>query len=380
VPECFLQEGPMLTLFEPTKIRSMSLANRFVRSATWEGLARDDGSSTPRLLDVANQLAQGGIGLIITGHAYVSREGQAGARQLGIYSDDLKPGLVEMTTSVHTGGGKIALQLAHAGIHAPYKLSGLEPIGPSVLQTGSESVGREMTHHDIEAVIRAFATAASRSQTAGFDAVQIHAAHGYLLSQFLSPYFNKRKDEYGGSIENRARLAIEVVKAVRNAVGPAFPVFIKLNSEDFLPGGLMVEEMVQTSIMLEGSGIDGIEMSGGIIMSKNKTPFRKGKIPTDEPDVYYEDAARQYKKKVQVPLMLVGGIRTFETAERLVAEGITDYISISRPLIREPELVNRWKSGDRRPATCISDNGCFKPAMEGRGVYCVVEAHEKGLE
>lgn len=368
----------MATLFEPTQIRSLTLDNRFVRSATWEGVAGKDGSATPRLINLATQLARGGIGLIITGHAYVTREGQAGGGQLGIYSDDLIPGLVEMTTSVHAVGGKIAVQLAHAGIRASYALSRLEPIGPSVLQTGSEPVGREMTRHDIEAVIHAFAAAAKRSQAAGFDAVQIHGAHGYLVSQFLSPYFNKRGDEYGGSIENRARLTVEVVKAVRNAVGPGFPVLIKLNSEDFLPGGLMVEEMVQTAIILEGNGIDCIEVSGGTIMSKNKAPFRKA--TPDEPEVYYEDAARQYKKKVHVPLMLVGGIRTFETAERLVAEGLTDYISLSRPLIREPELINRWKSGDRRPATCISDNGCFKPAFEGRGVYCVVEAHEKGLE
>jgi 2,4-dienoyl-CoA reductase-like NADH-dependent reductase (Old Yellow Enzyme family) len=237
-----------------------------------------------------------------------------------------------------------------------------------------------MTHHDIEAVIRAFATAASRSQTAGFDAVQIHAAHGYLLSQFLSPYFNKRKDEYGGSIENRARLAVEVVKAVRHAVGPAFPVFIKLNSEDFLPGGLVVEEMVQATIMLEENGVDGIEMSGGTFVSGKNMPSRPVKATHGEPEAYYEGAARQYKEKVQVPLMLVGGIRTLETAERLVAEGLADYISLSRPLIREPGLVNRWKSGDRGPAGCVSDNGCFKPAFEGRGVYCVVEAREKGLE
>jgi 2,4-dienoyl-CoA reductase-like NADH-dependent reductase (Old Yellow Enzyme family) len=329
---------------------------------------------------MANHLAQGGIGLIITGHAYVSREGQAGGWQLGIYSDDLIPGLVEMTTSVHALGGKIAVQLAHAGVRASYPLSGLEPIGPSVLQTGSEPVGREMTRYDIEAAISAFAAAATRSQAAGFDAVQIHAAHGYLLSQFLSPYFNKRRDEYGGCIENRARLAVEVVKAVRNAVGPGFPVFIKLNSEDFLPGGFMVEEMVQTAIMLEENGVDGIEMSGGTFISGKNIPSRPGKTAHGEPGVYYEDAARQYKEKVQVPLMLVGGIRTFETAERLVAEGLADYIALSRPLIREPELVIRWKSGDRRPATCISDNGCFKPAIKGRGVYCVVEAHEKGLE
>ncbi len=358
----------------------MTLPNRFIRSATREGLARDDGSPTPRLIDVANQLARGGIGLIITGHAYVSREGQAGGGQLGIYSDDLIPGLVEMTTSVQSLGGKIALQISHAGINAPYPLTKLEPIGPSVLQTGSEPVGREMTRHDIEAVIHAFASAAARSKAAGFDAVQIHAAHGYLLSQFLSPYFNKRGDEYGGGIENRAKLVVEVVKAVRNVVGPEFAVFIKLNSEDFLPGGFTVEEMVQTAIMLEENDVDVIEMSGGTLISGKNVPFRPGKAGPAEPEVYYEGAARQYKEKVQAPLVLVGGIRTFETAERLVAEGLADYIALCRPLIREPGLINRWKSADRRPATCISDNSCIKAVMEGRGFYCVVEAREKGLE
>jgi 2,4-dienoyl-CoA reductase-like NADH-dependent reductase (Old Yellow Enzyme family) len=235
-----------------------------------------------------------------------------------------------------------------------------------------------MTQQDIEAVIRAFAAAAGRAQSAGFDAVQIHAAHGYLLSQFLSPCFNKRGDEYGGSIENRARMAVEVVKAVRRAVGPAFPIFIKVNSEDFLPGGLVAEEMVQAAAMLAENGVDGIEMSGGTFLSGKYMPSRPGEAGQDGTEAYYEETAKKYKKTVQAPLMLVGGIRTFETAERLVAEGLADYIALCRPLIREPDLVNRWKSGDRRPTTCISDNGCFKPGFEGRGIYCVVEAREKG--
>ncbi len=355
----------------------MTLSNRFVRSATWEGLAGDNGSVTPRLIDTANELVQGDIGLIITGHAFVSPEGRAGKWQLGIYSDDLIPGLAEMTSSVHQLGGKIAAQLAHAGAHAAYHLSGLKPIGPSVPSGSSEPACQEMTDHDIKAVVDAFAAAALRSKTAGFDAVQIHAAHGYLLSQFLSPYFNKRNDKYGGNIENRARLALEVVKAVYSAVGPAFPVFIKMNSEDFLPGGLTVEEMVETAMMLETQGIDGIEISGGTFLSGKYIPSRPGKRGQGKDEVYYEGAAQRYKGKVRIPLMLVGGIRTLETAERLIAEGLADYLALCRPLIREPGLVNRWKSGDRRPAMCISDNGCFKPGFKGKGVSCVVAAREQ---
>jgi 2,4-dienoyl-CoA reductase-like NADH-dependent reductase (Old Yellow Enzyme family) len=236
-----------------------------------------------------------------------------------------------------------------------------------------------MTAQDFEALINAFVIAAGRARTAGFDAVQIHAAHGYLLSQFLSPHFNKRTDEYGGTIQNRSRLLLEVLQGIRKVVGPDYPVFLKLNSEDFLPGGLTREDMVQTAAMLEGAGIDGIELSGGTFLSGTNNPSRPGKPGAGQPEAYYEAAATQYKEKVRVPLMLVGGIRTLETAERLITEGVADYISLCRPLIREPGLINRWYSGDRRPAFCISDSGCFKPGFEGKGVSCVVEARSAGL-
>ena len=368
----------MAILFEPTHVGNLAMANRFVRSATWEGLAGDDGSVTPRLIDVSKQLARGGVGLIITGHAYVSVEGQAGRWQLGIHSDHFAPGLSEMSESIHALGGKIVAQLAHAGSLARYSLTGIEPMGPSPFANEPEAPGREMTLGDIEAVTDAFAAATMRSQAAGFDAVQIHAAHGYLLSQFLSPYFNKRTDAYGGSIGNRARLLVEVVKAVRHAVSPDYPVFVKLNAADFLTGGLTVEEMVQTAVMLERSGVSGIELSGGTVLPGGIPSSRKGKPRPGEPEAYYEEAAKRYKETVRIPLMLVGGIRTIETAERLVADGIADYISLCRPLIREPGLVNRWKSGDVRPARCVSDSGCYTPGFKGRGVYCVVEARASG--
>ncbi|MGD0919970.1 MAG: HisA/HisF-related TIM barrel protein, partial [Thermodesulfobacteriota bacterium] len=146
----------------------------------------------------------------------------------------------------------------------------------------------------------------------------------------------------------------------------------------FLPSGLTVEDMLQAAAMLEKNGIDAIEMSGGTFLSGKNYPSRRGKPGSAEPEAYYETTARRYKEKIRVPLMLVGGIRTFETAEKLVTEGVADYISLSRPLIREPNLVNRWKSGDRRPALCLSDSLCFKPALEGQGISCVVEAREKG--
>jgi 2,4-dienoyl-CoA reductase-like NADH-dependent reductase (Old Yellow Enzyme family) len=367
----------MTKLFETTIIKSLTLPNRFVRSATWEGLAGDDGSVTSRIIDVAVQLAKGGVGLIISGHAYVSREGQAGSWQLGAFSDKLVPGLTEMVKTVHDCGGKIVMQLAHAGSKAAFRLSGLDPIGPSIAEIEGKQVGREMTKKDIERVGQAFAAAALRARTACFDAIQIHAAHGYLLSQFLSPYFNKRTDEYGGSIENRTRFAVEVLEVIQKTAGSDFPIFIKINSEDFLPDGLTVDDMIKASEILEKAGIDGIEMSGGTFLSGKNFPSRQGKPGPGEPEAFYEVAAKKYKNRIKTPLMLVGGLRTFETAEKLVADGVTDYIAMCRPFIREPGLVRRWKSGDRKPALCVSDSGCFKPGFEGKGVSCVVAAREK---
>ena len=364
-------------LFESAYMKNMILANRFVRSATWEGLATVDGFVTERLVEAHAQLAHGGVGLIITGHAYVSREGQASGWQLGVYSDSLTPGLGDLADAVHAAGGKIVMQLGHAGSRGLSDVIGLERMGPSVMETDSGPVGREMTLGDIETVTRSYARAAARAQTAGFDGVQIHAAHGYLLSQFLSPFFNKRKDDYGDSVENRARFLIQVFDVVKGAVGPDFPISAKINSEDFLPGGFTVEDMIRVSVMLEEAGIDTIEMSGGTFISGRNTPFRAGKPDPGEPEAYYEAAARQYKKAVRVPLILVGGIRTLETSERLISEGTADYVALCRPLIREPDLVNRWKSGDRRPASCVSCSGCFGPGREGKGISCVVEEREQ---
>ncbi len=363
----------MPMLFESTTIKSMSLTNRFVRSATWEGMAEEDGSCPRKLIDFMVRLATGGVGLIITSHTYVSREGQASRWQLGIYSDELVPGLAAMADAVHNAGGKIALQLAHGGCHADPDLTGQTPLGPSRMKGEGMPNCLEMTGDDFRMVVEAFGKAAARAQEAGFDGVQIHAAHGFLLSEFLSPFYNRRNDQYGGSVENRARLLLEVVHDIRDKVGDRFPVMVKMNSEDFVTGGLTVEEMLQVASILEGAGIDAIELSGGTRYSGDYIWARKRRRDTENMEVYYLETARKFKARVRVPLMLVGGIRSYEVAERIVKEGITDYVSLARPLIREPDLVKRWKSGDTGKAKCVSDNLCYEPARAGEGVYCVVE-------
>ncbi len=362
----------MSILFEATVINGMNLANRFVRSATWEGMASTEGVCTSRLIRMMTVLAEGGVGLIITGHSYVSREGQAGPWQMGIHDDSTLPGLTQMTDAVHRSGGRICIQLAHAGAQAAASLTGLDAMGPSAFHVDGTAVCREMSREDVHRVVCAFGDAAARAKQGGFDAVEIHAAHGYLLSQFLSPVVNQRIDEYGGALANRSRMVLEVVQHVRRAVGPDYPVLIKLNSEDFVEGGFSLEEMLEVSALLEKAGIDAIELSGGTGSEASKyKPVRFGTV-AKENEAYYRDAARRFKQTVDVPLILVGGIRSPDVAERLVDEGTADYIALSRPLICEPDLVSRWKNGDTTKSACVSDNRCFNPAMSGEGLRCVL--------
>jgi 2,4-dienoyl-CoA reductase-like NADH-dependent reductase (Old Yellow Enzyme family) len=366
----------MSKLFETSEINGMKLANRFVRSATWEGMAADDGACAPKLIDLIVSLARGGVGLIITSHAYVSPEGQAGPWQLGVYKDELVSGLTEMTKAVHDNGGKIVMQLAHAGYFANPKLTGQTPIAPSNAEGFAKGPRQEMNADEIQGVVKAYGAAAKRAQTAGFDGVQIHCAHGYLLSQFLSPAFNQRKDEYGGDILNRARALIEVLREIRQVVGKDYPVLVKMNCQDFIENGLQPEDSLQAGKMLVENGIDAIELSGGVLIGGKLSPSRMG-IKSEEKEAYFQNEARTFKREVNVPLILVGGNRSFQMAERIVNEGVADYISLCRPLIREPDLVNRWKSGDLSKAACVSDNMCFKPAMKGDGIYCLTEEREK---
>ena len=369
----------MNRLFEQTSINGMKLANRFVRSATWEGMATEEGACSLRLIDLMTALARGGVGLIITSHAYVSQEGQAGPRQLGVYSDALIPSLQAMVKAVHENGGRIVMQLAHAGFFAHAKLTGQAPLAPSNLEGAAKSPRREMTVEDIRNVVKSYGAAAKRAQSAGFDGVQIHAAHGYLLSQFLSPAFNRRTDEYGGEIGHRAKALVEVLRKIRQTAGKDYPVMVKMNCRDFFENGLELDDSLKAGSMLVSEGIDAIELSGGVLVGGKLGPSRMG-IKSEEKEAYFQHEARAFKESVNAPLILVGGNRSFEVAERLISQGVADYISMSRPLIREPALINRWKAGDLRRAACVSDNQCFESTGKGRGVYCLTEERERNKQ
>ncbi len=361
----------MAELFETTVLNGMVLRNRFVHSATNEGMANVDGSVNERLIRWQEEVAKGEVGLIIPGYAYVSEQGRSRVGQMGVHSDEMIPGLARMAEAVHRHGARIALQIQHTGcnMYVPPKTG--YALGASDIKV-TDIPCRAMTKQEIAQTVSDFAAAAVRVKKAGLDAVQLHAAHSYLLSQFVSPYFNHRTDEYGGSLENRARFGLEVLRAVRSAVGPDFPILIKINSEDFLDGGFPLDEMVPYALMLEREGIDAIEVSGGTHFSAPKYFCSRptGTVPKGQ-EIYFKEAAELYKREVSVPLMLVGGVRSLGVAEGVVKTGLADYVSICRPLIREPDLIKRWRLGDTRPATCISCNLCFGPVRAGEGLYCV---------
>ena len=362
-------------LFESSTINGMTLDNRFVRSATWEGMATEDGRVTPKLIETMLALATGGVGLIISGHAYVTPVGQASPWQMGIYDDSLIDGLRSMTDAVHAAGGKIVAQLAHAGHFALEKAIGTAPMVASNFEGLAQTPRTELSTADIQDLKSAYVAAARRARSAGFDGIQLHSAHGYLFSQFLSPWFNRRSDAYGGTLDNRARLHGETIRAIRQAVGNGYPILIKMNCEDFSDGGLTQKESLEAVHLMVEAGLDAIELSGGLLTGGKLSPSRPN-INKQDKEAYFENSARAFKKELDVPLILVGGIRSPDVAERLLDSGVADYFSMSRPLIREPGLINRWQSGDRTRAHCLSDNLCFRPGMTGKGIYCVTEERE----
>ncbi|MCK4548269.1 MAG: NADH:flavin oxidoreductase [Candidatus Eisenbacteria sp.] len=372
-----------MALFEESAIGSMNLRNRLVRSATAEGMAPDTGEVTDDLVGFYSRLARGGVGLIIGGHAHIAQEGRSSRNQVGIHHDRLILGLRKLVRACHNGGAKVVAQLTHAGSQTTSEfIGGNDPAAPSAVEDPTcHTMPREMTEEDIEAVIGQFAAAARRARDAGFDAVQLHGAHGYLLSQFLSPHSNRRTDSYGGTVENRIRFTTEVFRKVRQAVGPEYPVLIKMNAQDYFPGGTTLEDSLPLARALSDLGINGIEVSGGLGASGSLNPSRVRINHPGKEAYFLEDAreiwkaifledAREIRNAVKCPIILVGGIRSLDRILEIIDEDVVDYFAMSRPLIREPDLPNNWKTGIRSNSSCISCNQCFKTLNEG-GLHCV---------
>ena len=367
----------MAALFDRTTINGMTLRNRLVRSATWEGMCDTDGRPTQKLINLYRELAQGGIGLIVSGYTFVRTDGKQLSGKMGIHSDDFVVDYENLTHAVHDAGGKIAIQLVHAGGQADAKHAGRQPLAPSAVKVAQFSeMPVELTKAEIGGIVIAFGEGARRARAWGFDAVQFHGAHGYLINQFLSPLTNRRNDEYGGSFENRSRFLLEVYQKVRETVGVDYPVLIKLNAADNLEGGLEIDDAVRAAQELAAAGIDAIEVSAGTGASGIKNPARN-RINKPEKEAYNLTLARKIKAAVSCPVMVVGGFRSYEVAANAIKDDGMDSIAMARPLIREPGLPNRWMQGDRSPAKCISCSRCFGPGLEEGGIYCVVEKKER---
>lgn len=348
----------MKTLFDKTKLSTLELPNRCFRSATYEGLADEQGRPTPELLQAYTALAKGGVGTIITGLACVTPLDKPVPRPIGLYGDSLIDEYKQLTDAVHQCGARIIAQLACGGAQARQSDDGKRFWGPSAVEDMAfKTLAAEMSKDELRFVQAAFADAALRAQKMGFDGVQLHAAHGYLLSKFLSPYYNRRTDEYGGSAENRARMVVETYQAVREKVGPTFPVLIKLNCDDFFDDGMSFDDCQQLCIRLSALGIDAIEVSGGTFSSRrNEGPSRR---IIAEQESYFKEYAAKIAGSIQTPVILVGGNRDLAALTQIANETGIEYFAFSRPLIREPGLIGRWQNGDLSRSLCISCNKCF---------------------
>lgn len=352
-----------MKLFEQATIETLSLKNRFFRAATWEALADNKGYMTEELFSIYEELAQGGVGAIITGYAFVTKNEQANAGMMGIYNDSFINEYKTLTKMVHSYGAKIFLQIAYGGSSSTLKPPSDNILGASAITnewTGITPL--EMTKTDIKELTVSFVNAAKRAKEAGFDGVQIHGAHGYLLSSFLCPAYNQRTDEYGGTIENRARFLVEIIQLTRKMVGNDFPILVKLNSEDFMPNGLTSEESIRVTQLLEKAGINAIEISGGSIASvfvhKNNLSPTRSKL-TKETESYFANHAKKLAKHIHIPIILTGGNKSYDHMEKLHVDSGIAFFAMARPLIAQPDLINKWKENTKLQAKCISCNACF---------------------
>lgn len=389
----------MSILFTPYKIGELEIKNRFIQSATFESMAEPDGEVSQPLIERYRKLAGGDVGLVIPGLMFVHPLGRTAEKQVGIHQDDMIPGLKSLTEAVHSEGGKIAFQLVHAGRQTNKKLIGQNPLGVS-------AVGRDpayfvkptpMNDEQIHEAIESFATAAARAVEAGADAIQIHAAHGYLINQFLSPYFNRRDDDWGGTDENRFRLLKETISRTRDIIPDNFPLLVKLSTNDYVPGeGITPRLAVSYARWLTELGIDGLEISSGSVvysfinMSRGSVPaneiasrfpwWQKPLVKSvlnkmagkyDHMEGYNLEASDLIKPVLgKTALSVVGGFRNLATMEKLVQEDRTDFISMARPFIREPGIVKAFKEGRKEKVTCVSCNRCFAAVTIGLPVKC----------
>ncbi|MHB8090025.1 MAG: NADH:flavin oxidoreductase [Syntrophales bacterium] len=338
----------MSILFEPITIKNLQIRNHFVRSATYDGCADAEGFVTQNQIDFYSRLSAGGVGLIVTGITCVLESGKLMRFQNSLTDDRFIDGMRRLTGAVHSEGGKIAAQLCHAGREARHlPAHDSLPVAPSLVKGDPYFSGkcRAIETAEIWEIISAFGDAAKRAREADFDAVQIHGAHAYLLSQFLSPFTNRRSDEWGGSLSNRLRIHKEIYMNIRKKVGEDYPIMIKIGVVDCVQDGLSPPEGQAAAQCLGEIGYDALEISQGLRgQGYEQSEFRPN-VVTIAQEAYFREYSRGVKAKIKVPVILVGGLRSLDLMEEIVALGDADFVSLSRPLIKEPNLIREWEGG-----------------------------------
>lgn len=322
-------------LLEPLSEGRLHLKNRLVMPPMATSKALPDGSMSDGLLAYYDEKSRGGaIGLVITEHCYITRQGMNRVGQPSIADDGTIEGWRRLVEIIHGNGSKVAMQINHAGAASSAAATGLEVVGPSNVPnpSGPGETPRELDYDEMATIVGQFAAAARRVKEAGFDGVEIHAAHGYLLNQFLSPLTNKRADRYGGDVSGRIRMHLEVIAAVRLSVGEEFPVLLRLGARDYTEGGTSIEDSTIAAAEFERAGVDILDITGGLTGY-----LRPGH---DEPG-YFAELSEAVKGVVSIPVMLTGGVTEPEQAERLLAEGKADLIGVGRAILKDSEWAVR---------------------------------------
>jgi len=388
--------------FKPLEISGIRFKNRIIRSATHEGMADETGIPDERLKKLYVSLAKGSAGAIITGFTGIRQDGKSSMHNMiMIDRDEVIPAFKEITDAVHEYNTPIIMQVAHCGRQTRSKSTGepVKGVSPIRHKFFNEDLPHELTQSEINEIINGFVLAAIRAKNAGFDAIQLHAAHGFLLSEFLSSHSNRRNDQWGGSIKNRFRIVKEILERTKEKTD-GFPVFIKLNSHDSQKNGMIVDEAVAYAKMLEQAGCDGIEVSCGtiedglytirgeklpaeaalqytfkyeslpLLVKKVAGPFLKAVVKQPKPlNNYNLDAAVKIRKAVNIPVMVVGGINSFDSIDKIINRHGIDLVSMSRPFIIQPDIVEKFKSGDLQKSKCIMCNFCAI-LIEKRSLKC----------
>lgn len=378
-----------MEIFETSSIAGMVLKNRVIRSATHEGLGDGRGYPRDELKDVYVRLAKGGVGAIITGYAGVRLDGRTYANMMMIDDDGCIPAFQKVTSAVKSYGTPIILQIAHGGGLSDPAVTGSAAKAPTGLRyKNGKCTAQELGENDIEEIIKSFVRGVERGKLAGFDGVQIHTAHGYLLSEFLSPHLNRRKDKWGGTLENRFRIIRDIIGRAREKVGK-FPILIKFSAHDSQKDGMRVEESVRLAQYFQKASFDAIEVSCGnddwfytirapkvpveAILNMDQSLQQASQIKRQmasffiprlyktytEMENYNVAAAEKIKANVDIPVIVVGGVRKLSSMREIIGQGKADYVSMCRPLIIEPDLVNKMKNGQQDESRCLNCDYCI---------------------